>query len=64
MKRFVLAIALTGLMSMTVLAGDIPTNGAPCACAASANYNVEHGQHVEHSACYGDTHRAWSEIDH
>ena len=29
MKRFVLAIALTGLMSMTVLAGDIPTNGAP-----------------------------------
>jgi len=28
MKRFVLAIALTGLMSMTVLAGDIPTNGA------------------------------------
>ena len=33
------------------------------ACAAGANYNVEHGQHVEHSACYGDTHRAWSEID-
>ena len=29
MKRFVLAIALTGLMSMTVLAGDIPINGAP-----------------------------------
>ena len=29
MKRFVLAIALTGLMSMTVLAGDIQTNGAP-----------------------------------
>jgi hypothetical protein len=29
MKRFVLAIALTGLMSMTVLAGDVPTNGAP-----------------------------------
>ena len=28
MKRFVLAIALTGLMSMTVLAGDIPINGA------------------------------------
>ena len=26
MKRVVLAIALTGLMSMTVLAGDIPTN--------------------------------------
>lgn len=26
MKRFVLAIALTGLMSMTVLAGNIPTN--------------------------------------
>ena len=29
MKRFVLAIALTGLMSMPVLAGDIPINGAP-----------------------------------
>ncbi len=29
MKRFVLAIALTGLMSITVLAGDIPTNDAP-----------------------------------
>ena len=29
MKRFVLAVALTGLMSVTVLAGDIPTNGAP-----------------------------------
>ena len=29
MKRFVLAIALTGLVCMTVLAGDIPTNGAP-----------------------------------
>ena len=28
MKRFVLAIALTGLMSMPVLAGDIPINGA------------------------------------
>ena len=28
MKRFVLAIALTGLMSMTALAGEIPTNGA------------------------------------
>ena len=28
MKRFVLAVALTGLMSMTVLAGDVPTNGA------------------------------------
>ena len=28
MKRFVLAFALTGLMSMTVLAGDVPTNGA------------------------------------
>ena len=27
MKRFALAIALTGLMSMTVLAGDIPING-------------------------------------
>lgn len=29
MKRLVLAFALTGLMSMTVLAGDVPTNGAP-----------------------------------
>ena len=29
MKRFVLAIALTGLMSVPVLAGDIPINGAP-----------------------------------
>jgi hypothetical protein len=29
MKRFVLTIALTGLMSMTVLAGDVPINGAP-----------------------------------
>jgi hypothetical protein len=29
MKRFVLAMALTGLLSMPVLAGDIPINGAP-----------------------------------
>jgi hypothetical protein len=29
MKRFVLAMALTGLMSVTALAGDIPINGAP-----------------------------------
>jgi hypothetical protein len=29
MKRFVLGIALTGLMSMTALAGEIPINGAP-----------------------------------
>ena len=29
MKRLGLAFALTGLMSMTVLAGDVPTNGAP-----------------------------------
>ena len=29
MKRFVLAIALTVLMSMTVLAGEVPINGAP-----------------------------------
>ena len=28
MKRFVLAVALTGLMSVPVLAGNIPTNGA------------------------------------
>ena len=28
MKRFVLVIALTGLMSVTTLAGEIPTNGA------------------------------------
>jgi hypothetical protein len=27
MKRFVLAIALTGLISMTVLAGEVPING-------------------------------------
>lgn len=27
MKRFVLALALTGLMSVTALAGEIPTNG-------------------------------------
>ena len=27
MKRFVLAIALSGLLSVTVLAGDIPING-------------------------------------
>jgi len=29
MKRFVLVIALTGLMSVTTLAGEIPINGAP-----------------------------------
>ena len=29
MKRFVLAVALTGLMSVTVLAGEVPTNGMP-----------------------------------
>jgi hypothetical protein len=29
MKRFVLAIALTGLLSVTVLAGEVPINGAP-----------------------------------
>jgi hypothetical protein len=28
MKRFLLAVALTGLMSMTVLAGNVPINGA------------------------------------
>jgi hypothetical protein len=28
MKRFVLSIALTGLISMTVLAGEVPINGA------------------------------------
>ena len=27
MKRFVVAFALAGLMSMTVLAGEVPTNG-------------------------------------
>ncbi|HKV33343.1 MAG TPA: hypothetical protein VJP89_03460 [Pyrinomonadaceae bacterium] len=27
MKRFILAIALTGLLSVPVLAGNIPTNG-------------------------------------
>jgi hypothetical protein len=29
MKRFVLAVALTGLLSVTVLAGEVPINGAP-----------------------------------
>ena len=29
MKRFILAIALTGLISVTVLAGEVPINGAP-----------------------------------
>ena len=63
MKRLVLAFALTGLMSMTVLAGEVPTNGAP-APRLPRNNNVKHGQLIEHSACYGDTHRAWPEIDH
>jgi hypothetical protein len=69
MKRLVLAIALTGLMSMTVLAGDVPTNGVvgevpTNRATATANNNVEHDQHIEQCPCYGDTHRAWSEIDH
>ena len=29
MKRFVVAFALAGLMSVTVLAGEVPINGAP-----------------------------------
>jgi len=29
MKRFVLAIAISGLLSVTVLAGEVPINGAP-----------------------------------
>lgn len=29
MKSFVLAIALSGLLSVTVLAGEVPINGAP-----------------------------------
>jgi len=29
MKRFVLAIALSGLLSVTVVAGEVPINGAP-----------------------------------
>jgi len=29
MKRFVLAVALSGLLSVTVLAGEVPINGAP-----------------------------------
>jgi hypothetical protein len=36
MKRFVLVVALTGLMSMTVLAGEVPTNGAPVTPPAPA----------------------------
>ena len=31
MKRFVLAVALTGLMSVTVLAGNVPINGVTAA---------------------------------
>jgi hypothetical protein len=29
MKRFVMALALSGLLSVTVLAGEVPINGAP-----------------------------------
>ena len=36
MKRFVLAICLTGLMSMTVLAGEVPINGAPAPAPPAA----------------------------
>jgi hypothetical protein len=34
MKRFVLAIALSGLLSVTVLAGEVPINGAPAPAPA------------------------------
>lgn len=34
MKRLVLAFALTGLMSVTVLAGEVPINGAPAPAPA------------------------------
>ena len=37
MKRFVLAFALTGLMSVTVLAGDVPINGAPAPAAPTTS---------------------------
>jgi hypothetical protein len=37
MKRFVLAIALTGLMSITVLAGEVPINGAPAPVAPTTS---------------------------
>ena len=37
MKRFVLAVALTGLLSVTVLAGDIPINGAPAPAAPTTS---------------------------
>ena len=37
MKRLVLAFALTGLMSVTVLAGDVPINGAPTPAAPTTS---------------------------
>jgi hypothetical protein len=45
MKRFVLAVALTGLMSITVLAGEVPINGAaatptPTPTTATTNTNT------------------------
>ena len=35
MKRLVMAIALTGLLSVTALAGEIPTNDAPSPSSTS-----------------------------
>ena len=36
MKRFVMAVALTGLMSVTALAGEIPTNDSPSPTATQS----------------------------
>lgn len=44
MKRFAMAVALAGLMSVTALAGEIPTNGVmtttPPPTSASTNSSV------------------------
>jgi len=43
------------------------SGGDANAYASDINHSYnddEQRQHVEHSACYGDPHRAWSEIDH
>jgi hypothetical protein len=36
MKRFVMAVALTGLLSVTALAGEIPTNDSPAPSTTSS----------------------------